>query len=275
MLMEFGLVYANDWFLFPLTLPAGTVTRINGLAVTDVFGERTWIEAAGRGPDEDWQRWNMYTMAVAGTADVQADMRFLLLPTVPKIQTGGPVEDVLLIRDEMANMAWGIETRVPLPHGRSRPGYEAAVDLRRFFERLVAAAPGPEPPPAAAPVRYTVMSSNVPENWIPFIPVHVPGDNRQIQLQRAALPRVIPRDPNPPVKIRPRTALLGEGRAEGAPYFLHEEEVPRAGARARQSFQRTRWYGGHVVTWLGAEKQTGRGEGSSNLRFDYLDAADE
>jgi len=24
------------------------------------------------------------------------------------------------------------------------------------------------------------------------------------------------------------------------------------------------------VTWLGVEKQTGRGEGASNLRFDYL-----
>jgi hypothetical protein len=275
MLAEFALVFANDWFLFPLTLTVGTATRINGLAITDVFGERTWVEAAGRGRDEDWQRWTMYTAAVAGTADVQADTRSLLLPTVPKVQTGEPVEDVMLIRDEMANMVWGIETRVPLPHGRSASGYEAAVDLRHFYERLVADSPGPEPAPAAAALRYTVMSRNVPENWIPFIPVHVPGDNRQIQLQRAALPRIIPQDPNPPVKIRPRTALLGEGRGDDAPYLLHEEEVPRAGARVRQSFQRTRWYGGKVVTWLGAEKQTGRGGGRSNLRFDFLEPAGE
>ena len=33
----------------------------------------------------------------------------------------------------------------------------------------------------AAAVRYQVMNT-VPENWIPFIPVHVPNNNRKIQL---------------------------------------------------------------------------------------------
>jgi hypothetical protein len=53
-------------------------------------------------------------------------------------------------------------------------------------------------------------------------------------------------------------------------YLIHEEEVPRAGAVVSQSYQRTRWVGGRVVTWLGARKQTGRGEGSSGLRFDCV-----
>ena len=272
LLIEFGLVYANDWFLFPLTLPTGTTTRIRGLAVTNVFGERIWIEAAGRGQDEDWQRWSMYTLAVRGDEDVTADTRFLLLPTVPKIQEGQPLEDVLLIRDEMANMVWGIEDRVALPDGRSKPGLEAATDRRLFHERLVSQHPGPAPPDPAAPVRYQVMSSGVPENWIPFIPVHLPGDNREIQLQRAALPRLIDRDPAPPIKIRPLTTLLREGLDTDplAAYFLHEDEVPGSGARVRQSYQRTRWHQGRVVVWLGAQKETGRGPGSSNLRFDQL-----
>ena len=270
MLIEFGLIYANDWFLFPLTLPTGTSTRIRGLAVTNVFGERTWVEAAGRGQDEAWQRWNMYTLSVSGTADVQADMRFILMPTSAKLQQSAPVEEVKFIRDEMANMVWGIESRVPLVHGRSRPGYEAAVDTRRYYEALVNAGVPIEPPEAAAALRYTVMSSYVPENWIPFIPVHVPGSNREIQLQRAALPRSIDGDPQPPVKIRPRTGLLGEGRATNDAYYVYEEGILRAGVDVQQSFQRTRWYGGRVLTWLGVQKQTGRGEGSSNLRFDYL-----
>ncbi|MCC6397444.1 MAG: hypothetical protein IT282_10530 [Bacteroidetes bacterium] len=46
--------------------------------------------------------------------------------------------------------------------------------------------------------------------------------------------------------------------------------MPRAGVRVRQSFQRTRWYGGKVVTWLGVQKQAGRGEGASGLAFDQL-----
>jgi hypothetical protein len=100
--------------------------------------------------------------------------------------------------------------------------------------------------------------------------VHIPNQNREIQLQRAALPRVIPRDPAPLQKVRPRTSLLREGLDAGVPYFLHEEEVSRAGARVQQAFQRTRWYGGRVVIWLGAQKTTGLGEGESNLRFDQL-----
>ena len=53
-------------------------------------------------------------------------------------------------------------------------------------------------------------------------------------------------------------------------YFIHEEEVPRAGALLSQAYQRTRWVGGSVFTWFSARKQTGRGEGYSGLRFDGL-----
>ncbi|HXU63001.1 MAG TPA: hypothetical protein VN962_14935, partial [Polyangia bacterium] len=102
--------------------------------------------------------------------------------------------------------------------------------------------------------------------------VHVPNDVRATQLQRAAMPRLMEGDPNPPEKIRPRTTLLREGldRTPRAPYFLHDEEVPRAGAQVSLSYQRTRWTDGRVVVWLGARKQVGRGEGSSGLAFDRL-----
>ncbi|MCS6937735.1 MAG: hypothetical protein RMJ55_10110 [Roseiflexaceae bacterium] len=96
--------------------------------------------------------------------------------------------------------------------------------------------------------------------------LYVPGSNRAIRLQCAALPRVIARDPNRLEKIRPRTALLREGLAKGQPYFVHEEAITRAGVDLRQTFQRTRWHNGRCVVWFGARKATGRGEGASNLR---------
>ena len=37
-----------------------------------------------------------------------------------------------------------------------------------------------------------------------------------------------------------------------------------------QTFQRTRWRDGRAWVWLGARKQTGRGEASSGLAFDQL-----
>ena len=273
--IEFALVYANDWFVIPYTLPAGSIATIRGFVVTNVFGDRLWIQAADQGPDASWQRWSMFTINVRGAQNTPADTSLLLLPTVPKIHESPDTETILLVRDEVADMVWGIEKTVSLATGETKPGLEAARQTLAFLQNQLTAtlggSPPPPPVPSAAPIRYEVMSS-VPENWIPFIPVHVPGSNRTIQLQRAAMPRILDGDPNPPVKVQPRTVLLREGLDDSPPqtFFIHQEEVSRAGASLSQAFQRTRWTDGGVFTWLRVCKQTGRGEGSSGLGFDEL-----
>ncbi|MCW5560078.1 MAG: hypothetical protein KIT22_19855, partial [Verrucomicrobiae bacterium] len=276
LLIEFGLVYANDWFLVPFTVPAGSVANVRGIAVTNVFGERLWIEAASRGDDDDWRRWAMFLVSIQGQGHQPADLSLLIPPAAQKVIEGRPLEEVLLARDEMANMVWAIEKTIPLPSGDARSGREAAGELRSFheqdLERRLGAPPQPLPPAEGAKIRYQVMSS-VPENWIPLIPVHVDGDNREVQLQRAAMLRILVGDTNPtPEPVRPRTSLLRQGLEEtpAEKYLLHEEEVPRAGTRATLSFQRTRWRGGRAWVWLGVRKQTGRGEGSSGLAFDRI-----
>ena len=266
LLIEFGLVYANDWFLLPYTVPIGSALNIKGLAVTNTFGERFWIEPAGRGSDEAWQRWAMFALNIKGTTDEPADLTLLVLPTVPKIQESSALEEVAFIRDEMANMVWGIETVVPMAHGWSREGNIAAAELDAF---LRAALPPPPPFEPKAAFRYNIMTT-VPENWIPFVPEHVPNSNRQIQLRRAAMPRY-PYDLTPNFeRVRPRTTLLREGLDANKPYHIHEEEVPRAGMRVAELYQRTRWKNGKVFVWLGVKKNTGRGEGHSGLAFDQI-----
>ena len=272
--MEFALVYANDWFVLPYTLPAGAVATIRGFAVTNVFGERFWIDAAGSGANASWQRWSMFTIDVRGQPGAAADTSLLVLPTIARVQEGPPAEEVTLVRDEVANMVWGMERTVPLATGGTRPGLEAARQLLAFLQARVGGAP---PPPAAgggdAAVRYLAMTT-VPEHWIPFVPVHVDGDDREIQLQRAALPRMLEGDPAPPVKVQPRTGLLRQGLDHDPPeaYFVHEEQVPRAGTRVAQLYQRARWTDGRVYTWLRVRRRTGRGEASSGLAFDQLDS---
>jgi hypothetical protein len=271
LLMEFALIYANDWFLLPITVPAGTISSIAGLAVTNVFGERTWVEASGRGADQDWQRWAMFALNVKGSDDVPADTSLLVLPTVSKIQESEPFESVELVRDEMANMVWGVETAIPLASGETRSGRSLAFETRAFHARLAPPAPAAGLPENEAAIRYQLMTS-VPENWIPFIPVHIPGDNREIQLRRASMPRIIDNGPVPPDAVKPRTTLLRHGLDAPVParYNLHEEEVPRAGVQVHQSFQRARWYDGRTFVWFGARKQAGRGEKSSGLQFDQV-----
>jgi hypothetical protein len=269
--MEFALVYSNDWFVVPCTLPSGALAQVKGLSVTNVFGERLWIVAADQGADSAWGRWTMFTINIrnAPAGDKSADTTLLLLPTLPAMQFGQPQEEVFLVRDEVADMAWGIEKTVPLASGATRPGSEVAKQTFNYLQALVGATV--TPPPLAAAVRYQAMNS-VPENWIPLIPVHVPGDNRAIQLQRAAMPRILVGDSTPAQKVQPLTSLLRQGLdvTPAKTFFLHEEEVPRAGARLTQYYSRSRWTEGQVYTWLRVQKQTGRGEASSGLAFDRL-----
>ncbi|MFM9633528.1 MULTISPECIES: hypothetical protein [Streptomyces] len=259
--LEFALVYSNDWFHLPCDLPAGTLASLRGLAVTDVFGQRLWITPAGAGADNDWQRWSMFTLDTIGSDGVPADTGLFLAPTVPKVADGPVLEEVDLIRDENANMVWGIEQTVRLPTGPGRSGSEVAAEILAQRRRLF-----PPTPPTAplAPIAYLAMTS-VPGHWIPFIPVHVPGDSRKIQLQRAGVPSEIDTKP-----VRPRTTLLREG-LDAAPqrsYFLNEEEVPQTGTKVTVAYNRTRWCNGRVAVWLSARRGTGRGEGASGLTFD-------
>jgi hypothetical protein len=275
--LEFALVYANDWFLVPCTLPIGCIASPVGVAVTNVFGERQWIAAAGSNAAARWQRWSLYNCRVRGNPKVTSDPSLLLLPTVPHIQEGDVLEDILLIRDESANMVWGVERTVTLSTGEPKRGLEISREAADYFLRVLNAGTTGGPPPAAAPIRYQLMS-NVPENWIPFIPARVSAsDNREIQLQRAAMPRMVGTLPTADLpadlrKVEPRTRLLREGldRDPASSYLVHEEAVPRAGVHMNHRYQRTRWVDGAAPVWLRVKKETGRGEGSSGLRFDQL-----
>jgi hypothetical protein len=269
LLMEFALVYANDWFLVPFRLPAGTLARLEGLAVTNVFGERFWILGAGTGSQQNWHRWSMFQLTADAAAAEQADSTLLLPPVLAGAIDGDALEEVELARDEVANMVWAVERVVPPVTGGGRSGRDEARETRAYHERLV----GENPVEVAyqAGIAYLAMT-NVPENFIPFVPVHVPGSTREIQLQRSRMLRIVEGDALPPEKVPPRTTLIREGLDETPqkPYFIHEEEVPRAGIQVTESFRRTRWTGGEAYVWLGVRKKPGRGERSSGLAFDTI-----
>ena len=262
LLIEFGLIYSNDWFLIPFTLPAGSLAKIESMVVTNSFNERFWISAAGSGPENAWQDWRMFTLSTPGATT--ADTTLFLAPAVPKIQNGEPIEDVSFVRDEMANMVWAVETRVPLVTGTARSGDEVARETQRYF------APS-EPAPAdpyLAPIFYQPIRS-VPENWIPFVPMHTLGSTREIQLQRGGMQRI---SDGSNVKIDPATTIVRDGLdlQPKQPLYIREEEIPRAGTRVTRAFQRTRWRDGRTFVWLALARETGRGEDRSRLAFDQI-----
>jgi hypothetical protein len=153
----------------------------------------------------------------------------------------------------------------------SRYGRELADALHARYQADVVA-PAASPPANEAKIAYKLMTF-VPEHWIPFIPVHIPDDNREIQLQRAAMPRLLEgQEGIVPAKIRPRTALLREGLEadQTRHYFIAEEEVERTGTVIETRWQRCRWTDGRVVLWLGHQRASGRAESSSGLAFDVI-----
>lgn len=269
LLAEFGLVYGNDWLVVPYNLPVGSLADIKGLIVTDVFGVRVLIRRAGQDQRMDWQRWSMYALSARGGRG-RDDHRLLLAPAVAKTQEGEPVEKVILARDEMTNMVWAVEERIPGALGQGADGFERATAQSAYFLKRV---PPTEVPrePTDATIRY-VLGTSVPENWIPFIATRKPGSHRLIRLQRAAMPRLT--DPLAGTPVEPRGAIVRAGLDVGSPYFLHEEEVPRAGAIVTRGFQRARWFDGKVYTWIGRRKETGRGQGASGLVFDRVEPFD-
>jgi|688.fasta_scaffold08145_6 hypothetical protein len=265
LLIEFGLVFANDWFMVPYTLPVGSLANVEGLTVKNNFGETLWIKAT----EEEGKASNVWSMFKMKGAT--QDNTLFLAPAAIKVHESYPLEEIVMIRDEVANMVWGIEQTVLLSTGMGDKGAETGLRVRQFQQNLVNGNKMPEYVPFAVPIYYQAMTE-VPEHWIPFVPVHIDGDNREVQLQRASMIRILEGDTLAPAKIKPNTSILREGLDTTVPsvFYIHEEEVPRMGVRVTQSFQRTRWMNGEVFTWLGMRKLTGRGEGSSGLAFDQI-----
>lgn len=268
---EYALVYGNNYLMLPVSVPVGTLSEVKGILVTDVFGERRFIKPAIQGDTDNWTSWGMFNLTsrrADGDRHIPADTRLWVPPATVKTHESVPIEEVYLLRDEIANLVWALETKVANQVGRALDGHTFAVALRTLLEQL-----DPTPPalPAPAVALHYTLANTVPENWIPFIPVNLPGQNRAIQLQRASMPRVFRAQYHP---VRPLTAVLQPGLEQHpvAPYFINEEEVPRAGAQLTSTYQQTRWYGGKTLAWYGYRKTLGRGEGSSGLQFDRVEA---
>jgi len=271
---EFALLYGNNWFVVPMKQPIGTLAEVEGVVITDVFGVRTLVKAATGSAGVTWTAWDLFSLSPRGTGAPIAPLpQHLFVPsTVAQSLDGASTETVALVRDESADMVWGIEVRVPDGVGGSRDGTETARRFRQALSRLL------PPPPARAPdapqLRFT-LGTDVPESWIPFIPVHRPEGTRLIRLQRAAMPRFLPNGAQP---VRPATSILRQGLrpddTQQAPYFVNEDEVSPAGVIVRGGLRRTRWVDGATCVWHARTVGTGRGETDSGLRFDVVQRVD-
>lgn len=249
-LIEFALIYSNDWHLVPVKLPIGSFLQVQQLEVVDSFGKKTVIPFMGDSLQSTWDQWQYFSLNNV-TADKLPGL--LMPPAVGAVQHSKPLEEVVLIRDEVANVIWGIETIVPGVLGNGLPGREAGTQEQKRSNGSVLA--------------YQPQTT-VPKNWIPFISVQHPTIASRVVVRRGSM-----LDENNQ-RIRPATGLLRQGidsnDNQTASYDIDETEIGREGAIVRKQYQRTRWTNGEVYVWLGIQKTGGKGEGNSALKFDQL-----
>lgn len=262
-LIEFSMIYGNDWFSLPLPQKAGSVRSILELDVIDSFGQRTPIP-----PTVDTSAaqsmWSLYTLSKPGGG--AADSRlFVLADRVAAPMQGEPLEEVTFFRDESVNLVWAIEHRYL--DGKSvvnRDDVEAAHQ------------------PAAVRVGDDVpvyrLKSHVPRNWIPYIAMKVSKTDEGIVLRRGRSDENAGRN-NPQYKGE----LLKDAR------IINEEEIPSVPLRVTRHWKLVaagpetwravnesgRWKlvrikNKQVVSWVGREKKTAPRQPASNLIFDFL-----
>jgi hypothetical protein len=240
------------------------------------------------------------------TADVELQGRLqgatLIPDSVDGVQEGVVLEQTLLARDEMANLAWAIEKQV---QGVSGEPLDRDLEARRLaFQQQIHFKDAID-----SPQLVYRLATPVPANWIPLLPVRGPSlnlaDPLTVQLARAGMKRFYPSGDASVVGVvdgdydafidllaaqpdfisrldigdgllayvfHPRGHLLRSDPSVPMDptdtLVLEEEEVPRIGATLKRKFQYARSSDGRSWLWIGRSKTAGRGEASSGLRFD-------
>ncbi len=133
LLREFALIYGNDWFQFPLVLPAGCQASITSLVVSDTFGVTTTVPhyASADGATSSWRIFAMGPDGLPNTPNL-----LVVPPNGVGLLNSASVEDVLLLRDELAEMAWGVEHSAVGPSGTTIDRVlHGRPDSRRFLRQ--------------------------------------------------------------------------------------------------------------------------------------------
>jgi len=249
-LAEFALVYGNDFFVVPLDLAVGTVCRLGSIEVANNFGEQLSVPA-GTATGSNWRLFQISQGTASGALNAATGL-FVLPPVAGAGLEGPELELVAMMRDEMANLAWAVEHVVEGPAGIVRCNERENVDsTARTADASTFASD-------AAPQFEYRLATSVPDNWYPLLP-------RSVPVPPGSAPRAMS-------LTLARPSALGKflGAQELGSTALHEEELPRSGLKLTRRWKYVRWIDGSTHLWIGRQRTTGRGEGSSGLQFDLI-----
>jgi hypothetical protein len=249
-LASYAMVAGDDWYVVPCDVAAGSLARVQNMVVLDDFGDRTTIASTAANDDLPGRErvWKFFELSDDdGPANRRAPL-LLLPPVLHATEHSRPVEQVEFRRDEMANIAWAIERRIESAAGRT-------------IDRNAPRTPPPAPLPVATDDRwYFALSTDVPDHWIPLVPVRIDGTHTQIALRRG-------RVSTEPDEHTAKGRVLEPEHA----FVMHEEEIPAGGLLVERHWQLARDANGKVCLWVGRKRSPGGGPMQRTpLHFDEL-----
>ena len=302
--MRYATMYSNDWMLFPLETQIGKYIEIKEIEVIDTFGGRHIIKGDDRAGNKEKlgkfaEQWQIFTNSTKGNYKKTEVNGLYFAPQLAATVEGKPIEEVKVLRDEMANMVWGVENVVPDGCGGIIDANLYATQLQQVVDEVNEAGKsirdpqtivfGNEETGAIESAKFSyLLQSTVPFNWIPFIPQRLSNkddktspffqDGREIILRRGKMPCYLYNGNGYNLEsVRPQGSIMRpevktdrSGKKKENPMFIHEEAVQATGIRLTKNYQRTRWICGKTYQWLGIYKRQAQTEASSGLVFDEL-----
>jgi len=260
LILECALVYGGDWLVVPVDSPRGGILRLREVVYDTTFGEQLRAHD-GEPPEEiSEEPWRMFAITRPGVswedrasaAPTEDQLTGLLVPPVTPGRTEGePVEDVLFLRDEAANLVWAVESRYPGPSG------DAVSHVAR--------PPAPLPPIDGDALRYR-LRTEVPDWWVPYLPTTssyaTAGSGRPppLELVQGSIDPV----DGTSGPGGPRGVLL----REAAHQRIRSAEIPREGVRLQRIPVVGRTGDGRYRVWIERRVLVGRGETRSGLEYD-------
>ncbi|MHA1740077.1 MAG: hypothetical protein ACTSWD_15910 [Candidatus Heimdallarchaeota archaeon] len=301
LLIEFSLLYSNDWFILPIKYDVGTIRKISRFAVIDSFGVITNLDPVTDVSDEK-KGWEVFTFTPKNEEE-KADGRIFYSPN--NLFSGGlesePLEEVSFMRDELANLVWGIEHRYQEWVNETVEGKKIGKIINRHDEEddekfLLDKTPvhywdKTKNIPEEILIRRNEMSaedvnqigekfigpldkyemmSYVPQYWIPYVTRRITALEGQIVLRRGKT-RNLENINNEGGDEVPKEGRQYKGVLLNESKYIFEEEIPKTGISVKRLWQLARDSLGKRYLWRNRKKQVDFRRKSSSLKFDFLE----
>lgn len=272
MLVEFSLIYSNDWFVIPVEHKVGNIRQIETFVVMDSFGVTSKVKPViDSSPDKSG--WEVFTLSPISD-NGKTDGRIFYMPNnLYHALESEPIEKVNFFRDELANLVWAIEQRYenqdrivvnrndeeaeqtldqqpkPSLYWDTQSGklidWSEIVDKEELGRRFV------------GPVALYDPMTKLPAHWIPYRPRQLNTEGGFI-LRRARTIEDLSGD------SQYKGIILGESK------YIYEDEIPRTGIMVSRVFQLARGCDGERYCWRSRKKKPDELRNSSGLRFDSV-----